>query len=125
MGRPINSRYFNETVDNNGNVTDDTKFVLSAKIGINPVCNASTIVKQSSTNRFVVTDGKNTGTCKLVDKAVPDDDEMVISGVINGCDSTVNIRKLHNKTVFDFNNNRYTWEIQNDSTENVLVLFAI
>ena len=35
------------------------------------------------------------------------------------------IRKLQNRTCFDFANNRYTWELQDDSTETLLVLTAI
>jgi len=37
----------------------------------------------------------------------------------------VRIKKLYNRTCRDFNNNRYTWVIQDDSTSNVMVVTAI
>jgi len=54
-----------------------------------------------------------------------DEDEMVLKGYVSGSGDGVNIRKMHNRTAIDFDNNRYTWEIQDDSTANVLVLTAI
>lgn len=121
MGRPIQSKYFGESITN-----EDMKFIVSAKIGINKVDTECFIVKQRGTFKFVVQDNAgNKGTCSLVNKKVPDDDEMVLSGIVYDDNCVVNIRKLHNKTMFDYENNRYTWEIQNDSAENELVLFKI
>ena len=40
-------------------------------------------------------------------------------------DSAVAIKKLFNRTAVDYNNNRYTWETEDDSTESLLRLTAI
>jgi len=51
---------------------------------------------------------------------------MSIPGTINGSGGTqVFIKKLFNRTCVDFNNNRYTYVIQNDSTASIMVLTAI
>ena len=35
------------------------------------------------------------------------------------------IKKMFNRTCVDWDDNRYTWEVQDDSTESLLVLTAI
>lgn len=126
MGRPIHPKYFKETVDNNGEVIDDTRFSVIAKIGINRVTKDGVIIRQRGNTSFMVEDKKgNRGVCKLVNKRKPEDDEMVLVGYVNGTDETVNIRKLSDRTMLDFDNNRYKWELQNDSSKNSLILYKI
>jgi len=51
---------------------------------------------------------------------------MSIQGTLDdGTGSQVRIKKLYNRTCRDFNNNRYTYVIQNDSTASIMVLTAI
>jgi len=119
MGRPINKRYLGPTA------TDENNFTAIVKIGTNAAVDTGYVVSQRSETLFVVNDGTNQGSCRLVDKAVPEDDEMVIQGVVDGSGDTVNIRKLQNRTLIDFDNNRYSWRIEDDSTANVLVLTLI
>jgi len=125
MGRPINSRYLGlgETSVETG------QFVAVVKVGSNPVSNEGVIMRQRSETSFIVNDSSdgtgNRGLCRLVDKSVPEDDEMVIRGFVEDTSTFVNIRKLHNRTVIDYDNNRYDWEIQNDSSSDVLVLYKI
>jgi hypothetical protein len=120
MGRPINKRYLGSVV--NGSL--DGNFTAIVKVGANAVVEAGYIVSQRSETLFVVNDGVNQGACRLVNKVIPGDNEMVIRGArLEGDD--VNIRKLQNRTVIDFDNNVYTWEIQDDSTANILVLTQI
>lgn len=121
MGRPINKRYLGQVV----NGTEDGNFTAIVKVGTNAVSETGYIISQRAETLFVVSDGTNQGSCRLVDKDVPADDEMVIKGYIAGTGDGVNIRKLHNRTVIDFDNNRYDWEIQDDSTANILVLTPI
>lgn len=126
MGRPINPKYFKETVNNNGEIIDNTRFSVIAKIGIHRTTKDGIIIRQRGNTFFMVEDKKgNRGVCKLVNKHKPADDEMILVGYVNGTDETVNIRKLSDRTMFDFDNNRYKWELQNDSTANTLVLFKI
>lgn len=119
MGRPINKRYLGDPT------SEGSSFTVIVKIGSNSVVETAYIVSQRSETLFVVNDGTNQGSCRLVDKDVPADDEMVIKGYVAGSGDGVNIRKLQNRTVIDFDNNRYDWEIQDDSTESLLVLTPI
>jgi hypothetical protein len=129
MGRPINSRYLGVTADGTDPIADEERLTAVVKVGTNSVSETGIVLRQRAETRFKVDDaangGGNEGVCELVDKAVPGDNEMVIKGYVNGTGDGVNIRKLHNRTMIDFDNNRYTWEIQDDSTANVLVLTAI
>lgn len=129
MGRPINKRYLGVTEDGDGDLTGEERLTAIVKVGTNSVSETGIILRQRAETRFKVDDaadgGGNEGVCELVDKAVPGDNEMVLKGYVNGEGDGVNIRKLHNRTMIDFDNNRYTWEIQDDSTANILVLTAI
>ncbi len=146
MGRPLNKRWFGRLAD-----ADDDRFkplndtfyniAINAQVAANAETESGIILRQRTTNKFLVNDLKdgtklttagsgtgNVGVCTLVDKAAGslDANEMSIQGTINGTDGTqVRIKKLYNRTCRDFDNNRYTWEIENDSTETVLRLTAI
>lgn len=145
MGRPLNKRFFGTTQAAGGaDLTAEENLSASVKVGANAVSDIGIILSQRSETKFRVNDlangtavnddgtlrngsvgTGNVGVCTLVDKAVPGNNEMVLKGYVNGTGDSVNIRKMHNRTCIDFNNNRYTWEIQDDSTSNVLVLTAI
>ena len=64
--------------------------------------------------------------CTLVNKATGSlaADEMSLQGFVVG-GGAVYIRKVQNRTMIDFDNNRYTWAIEDDSTSNILRLTAI
>jgi len=128
MGRPINKRYLGKTGSGpTTGLTADGNFTAIVKVGDNAVSETGIIISQRSETMFVVNDAAdgsgNQGSCRLVDKGTPGENEMVINGVVDS--QTVNIRKLQNRTVIDFENNVYTWEISDDSTANVLVLTQI
>ena len=124
MGRPINKRFF-------GVLADGTNITINCKVGGNAASDQGMIIKQRTVNKFRVDDSKlgtgNEGVCKLVNKAVGAllDDEMSIDGVIAGGLQGIKIKKLYNRTCRDFNNNRYQWVVQNDSTVSLLVLTPI
>jgi hypothetical protein len=124
MGRPINKRFF-------GVLDDGTNITINCKVGGNAASDQGMIIKQRTVNKFRVDDSKlgtgNEGVCKLVNKAVGAllDDEMSIDGVIAGGLQGIKIKKLYNRTCRDFNNNRYKWVVQNDSTVSLLVLTPI
>ena len=124
MGRPVNKRYF-------GALADGTNFTVNCQVGANAETDEGVILSQRSVNKFNVDDDKtlggNTGVCTLVDKAAGGlgADEMSIQGTISGGGDQVRIAKLYNRTCRDFNNNRYTWEIQDDSTASIMVITAI
>jgi len=124
MGRPVNKRYF-------GALADGTNFTVNCQVGANAETDEGVILSQRSVNKFNVDDDKtlggNTGVCTLVDKAAGalGANEMSIQGTISGGGNQVRIAKLYNRTCRDFNNNRYTWEIQDDSTASIMVITAI
>ena len=128
MGRPVNKRYFGATEGSVG--TDGNNFTVIADTG-NGVVENAVIVRQRSSIKFTVSDDPDltSGTqlvCKLVDKAVGAvaEGEMVLQGFVAGANA-VNVKKLFNRTCVDFNGNRYTWEIVDDSSANYLELTAI
>jgi len=129
MGRPINKRFLGITRFDGSDLTEEERLTAVVKVGTNSVSETGIVLRQRAETRFKVSDAAdgngNEGVCELVDKAVPGDNEMVLKGYVNGSGDGVNIRKVHNRTMIDFDNNRYTWEIQDDSTANLLVLTAI
>ena len=129
MGRPLNKRYFGATEGAVG--TEGNNLTVMCKVGANAAVANGVILSQRSETKFNCHDDPdgtsgNTGVCTLVDKAIGAlaENEMILQGFIDGGD-VVNIRKLHNRTMIDFNNNRYTWTVDDDSSANVLVLTAI
>ena len=132
MGRPLNKRYFGTTA--NDLVGDDKssegKLSINCKVTGQSISQIGIIVSQRSETKFRVNDAAdgsgNEGVCTLVDKAPGSlaDGEMTLQGYIDG-ETIVNIRKVQNRTMLDFDNNRYTWEIQDDSTTNILALTRI
>lgn len=152
MGRPLNKRWFGLLAN-----ADDTRFAplndtfynltINVQVGVNAETDTGYIIRQRSSNKFLVndlktgtavtTDGKkvdgtegsgNVGVCTLVDKAAGalGANEISIDGTLDdGTGTQVRIKKLYNRTCRDFNNNRYTWTIEDDSTATVLRLTAI
>jgi hypothetical protein len=134
MGRPVNKRYF-------GALGPGETIAINVQVGANAESEEGYIISQRSETKFLVNDAKagtkqsvggagtgNVSICTLVDKASGglDADEMSINGTISGSGGNqVRVAKLYNRTCRDFDNNRYTWEVQNDSTETILVLTAI
>lgn len=124
MGRPVNKRNF-------GALADGTNITINCKVGSNSASAVGMIKRQRSVNKFLVDDAKddtgNEGVCELVNKASGSlgNDEMSINGMIVATGQSVFIKKLFNRTCRDFNNNRYTYSIGDDSTVSQLLLVAI
>ena len=120
MGRPINKRYFGARSG-----TNDQSIGTYAQIGANAE-GEGFIVKQRSSSKCRVTVGANTGVCTLVNKAIGSlgADEMIIQGFTSGMNA-VNLRKITSRLAYDWDNNKYTWSVQDDSTTTILRLTAI
>lgn len=136
MGRPLNKKWFgwlDDADDSTLAPKNDTFFnvTINVQVGSNPESDNGLILRQKSSTKFRVNDAKdrtgNEGVCKLVDKAAGSlsANEMSIYGYVAGTGNPVRIKKLYNRTCRDFANNRYTWEVQEDSTETIIVLTAI
>ena len=119
MGRPVNKRYF-------GDPSGNTQIRVECNTG-NGAVDTGYIVSQKGTNKFKVTDGTTTLDCRLVNKATAalSAGEMVAFGTNGSTGERITLMKLFNRTATDWNANRYTWEIQDDSTETIMVLTAI
>lgn len=151
MGRPINKRYFGRLADADDArfaPSNDTFYniTINVQVGSNSETETGYILRQKSPTRFLVNDLKNgtavttgglqvdgtagtgnVGICTLVDKASGSlaANEMSINGYLSTGGGAVRIKKFYNRTCRDFNNNRYKWAIQDDSTATLLILTAI
>jgi len=127
MGRPINKRYFGLTSGSAG--TEGNNITINCQVGSNAESAQGIILAQRSVRTFKVNDAANgtgnEGICTLVDAAAGSlgANEMSIVGFVNG--TSVRIAKLYNRTCRDFSNNRYKWEVTDDSSANYIVLTAI
>lgn len=145
MGRPLNKRWFGKLAnadDSTIKPLNDTFYniTINVQVGTNAETETGYILRQRSSTKFLVNDLKdgskktpagsgtgNVGVCKLVDKAAGalGANEMSINGLVSGSGTPVRIKKFYNRTCRDFNDNRYTWTIQDDSTATILVLTAL
>ena len=120
MGRPVNKRFFGATGLAEANVP------IRFHDGSNLI--EGYILSQRGTNKFNCSNDGDTITqvSRLtIDGSVPNaEGECQLIGIAAG-GNPVAIKKLFNRTAVDYNNNRYTWEAQDDSTESLLVLTAI
>ena len=65
-------------------------------------------------------------TCVLKNGAPSASGEMRLWGVVgSNSGATVNIRKITKRVATDFSGNRYTWYLENDSSNDYIVLTAI
>ena len=146
MGRPLNKKYFGRLANTDGGTmpkgTADSFYnlTINVQVGSNAETQTGYIINQRSGNKFLVNDLKtgtntdigdtgaqgNVGICTLVDKEDGQlgANEMSIMGQLTD-GSQIRIKKFYNRTCRDFSNNKYTWEVQDDSTATLLVLTAI
>lgn len=120
MGRPVNKRNF-------GDPADGTNLTVRAYVD-GGIDEQAYIVDQRGTNKFTVSNnaGDATAVCRLVNKATDSvaAGEMVIEAMDTNGGRKV-VQKLFNRTAVDFDNTRYTWELEDDSTDTILRLTEI
>ena len=95
------------------------------------------IVKQRGAKTFVVAqeanldttnlkDSTSTTTATLVDAEPAAAGEMRMFGYVGtNSGSEVNIAKITKRVATDFSGNRYTWVLENDSTNDYIILTAV
>ena len=95
------------------------------------------IVKQRGAKTFVVAqeanidttnlkDSTSTAVCVLQNSTPNAANEMRLYGYLNTNDGgEVNIAKITKRVATDFSGNRYTWALENDSTNDYILLTAI
>ena len=117
MGQPIN--VFWDFLENLKNL------VVSVKIGSAKATPHGEVLAQLSENTFEVADDNgNIGICMLVEKTADElnENEMSIKAFCLRICSFVFIKKIINDIMIDFKNIDYKWSLENDSTENIILL---
>ena len=119
MGRPINKKFFGVTGGADPNIP--------ARFWNGSASVEGYIVSQKGSNKFRVTaDGVNIFVCRLVNEVAPNGDgEMSLVGIQQPGSNPKIIKKITAHKVTDWNNNQYTWDLQDDSTESLLILTSI
>jgi len=128
MGRPLGKRFFGDPeVPDQRNVGSETEnnFRVECNTG-NGAVDTGYIIAQKGSNKFKVTDETTELACRLTNKATADllEGEMVLFGS-DGTGNRIPLKKISLHKATDYNNNQYTWEIQDDSTESALILTAL
>ena len=117
MGRPVNKRNFGAT-----GAADAT---IPVRFWDGDSSEEGYVVAQKGTNKFKVTDGVTTITGRLVNEITPNGaGEISIVGIAPGSTPVI-LKKMFNRTAVDWNNNRYTWEAQDDSSQSLLILTPV
>lgn len=127
MGRPVNKRWFGTT----GTGTGTGRFTgnnLPIRFKLGGTVYEGYITKQTGSRRYKVStdDGSTaTGTVYLTNATTPasNGDGALIG--INSSGQAVALKKLTNRVATDYNGARYTWTLQDDSTETLIRLTAI
>ena len=90
--------------------------------------NDAWIINQKGARKYKVQDqsDSSTGFCKLVSGTPAANGEMNLYGYLSSNSGTkIVLNKLQKRTAIDWNGNRYTWRIENDSSNDYIVLTAI
>ena len=129
MGRPVKRDVTGTLVFGNyENPDSNVGIKVSARIPTFSTAKAAFIVKQTGSRSYRVTNADGTGKCVLV-ASITAAGQMVMTGFTNQGQAAdtgaVAIRKLNKRTATDFNNNRYTWLLVNDSSEDYIQLTLI
>jgi hypothetical protein len=128
MGRPINKRYFGTLGGDGATVYVATGPNLPIRFKFtNGTVYEGYIVKQKGSRKFVCSDGTRTLLCTLVDGTSnsfdpPNQRECVITGFQATSQVQRSIRRITNRTAWDFQGNMHIWSLQDDSTQTILIL---
>jgi hypothetical protein len=101
------------------------ELVVSVKIGNAKATLNGAVLAQLSESSFKVKDDKgNEGVCKLVNKSVNElkNNEMSIKGYVLKSSAFVFINTVVNTIITDFNNISYFFDVDYDSTANIMLL---
>ena len=127
MGRPVEKDVNGVAVF--GDYTGDAVGIkVSAYLSTGTLRTDVYIVKQKGARTYKVIDKSDstTGVCKLVSGTPAAAGEMRMIGYTNpGADVFVALKKLNKRVATDFSGNRYTWTLQNDSSEDYIELTLV
>jgi len=124
MGRPVRR-------DVNGTEVFGTAagaaagIIVSARLPGESTAKDGFIVKQTGARSYQIDNADGVGKCVLVE-TITGAGQAVMTGILNpSTDQGVAIRKLQKRTAIDFNGNRYTWVLVNDSSADYIQLTLI
>ena len=102
--------------------------VVSVKIESAKACHNGNVLAQISKSEFKVKDEEcNVGICKLVEKNTNElqDNEMSLSGLVLESSAWVFIKEIIDTIMKDFVNIKYNWEVDDDSSQRIVLLKGI
>ena len=102
--------------------------VVSVKIESAKACHNGSVLAQISNSEFKVQDkAGNVGICKLVEKGTSDleNNEMSLSGLVLESSAWVFIKEIIDTIMKDFVNIKYNWEVDDDSSQRIVLLKGI
>lgn len=118
MGRPVNKRNFGTQAGAGTTITIRYHDGTATREGW--------IVAQKGTNKFSCDSTAGAAAiCRLVNEANPNAaGECSLVGFTSGSNPVI-LKKIFNRTATDWDGNRYTWTVDDDSTQSLLRLTAI
>lgn len=134
MGRPLNKRYFGSlaTADQRAAGTETQENIrVEANLTTTGIVDDAYIVSQKGSNKFILRnkagDANSQTVCRMVNKATASlaAGEMVMFGTNGATGTRVPLKKITARKAVDYDNNQYTWSVQDDSTETVIILIAL
>lgn len=102
--------------------------VVSVKIESAKACHNGNVLAQISNSEFKVEDKEgNVGICKLVEKQTNEleDNEMSLSALVLDSGVWVVIKEIVDNVMTDFKDRYYNWEVDDDSSQRIVLLKGI
>ena len=124
MGRPVRRDVLGTEVFGTA-VEAAAGIIVSARIPGESTAKDGYIVRQTGARSYRVTNEDGTGKCVLVETITAAGQAVMLGYTNAGADTSVAIRKLQKRTAIDFDGNRYTWVLVNDSSADYIQLTLI
>jgi hypothetical protein len=133
MGRPLAKdilgvNVIGEATDNTGVRVEfyDTELRTDGAIIKQRGAKTFVVAQEGNINTDNIKNSTSTAVCVLQNSTPNAVNEMRLFGYVGSNSGTeVNIAKITKRVVTDFSGNRYTWVLENDSTNDYIVLTAI
>lgn len=124
MGRPV-KRDVNGTIVFGTAAGAEAGIIVSARLPGESTAKDGYVVAQRSARSYMVNNADGVGQCVLVE-TITGNGQMVMTGITNpSTDEGVAIYKLQKRTAIDFDGNRYTWVLVNDSSADYIQLTLV
>ena len=132
MGRPLRKDVFGTDAIGSPGAIDESTTGVRIEFYDGSLRTDGVIIKQRGAKTFTVTRVGDIGTgstyikCVLQNSTPNAANEMRLFGWLGGNGGTeINIRKITKRVATDWSDNKYTWTLENDSSNDYIVLTAI